>query len=217
MDKILRGIRHFQKHVFPQNRTLFQRLAAGQSPEVLMVGCSDSRLALDLITQSAPGDIFVSRNAGNIVPPYDRADALSATIEYAVCALNIRHIIVCGHSDCGAMKALLNPELAKSMPHVSRWLRHAEGARRALDELPKEVSDKDALAAVTKLSILLQLEHLKTHPYVFAKMQNGDLQLHGWRFEIESGEVDAWDAERKSWSAVHDLLPLRSVPEQAIA
>jgi len=109
MDKIIQGIRRFQTDVFPNNRTLFERLAAGQNPEALFICCSDSRISLDLITQTAPGDLFVCRNAGNIVPVYGQGDAVSATIEYAVSILNINHIVVCGHSDCGAMKALMKP------------------------------------------------------------------------------------------------------------
>jgi carbonic anhydrase len=199
MDKIIRGIEHFQQYVFPKNRVLFEELALTQNPEVLMVGCSDSRLALDLITQSSPGDMFVCRNAGNIVPAHSHADAVSATIEFAISALNIKHIVVCGHSDCGAMKGLLHPEKLTQMPHVSKWIRHAEGARRALDELHPEATHSEALAAVTKLNVRLQLEHLRTHPHVFANLRSRGLQLHGWVFEIESGQIETWDEEQNSW------------------
>jgi carbonic anhydrase len=204
MQRILKGISHFQEHVYPRNRELFQRLAQGQSPEALVIGCSDSRLALDLITQSGPGDMFVCRNAGNIVPPYDRAEAVSATIEYAVRVLKIKHIVVCGHSDCGAMKALLNPESLSGLSTVSQWLRHAEGARHALDELPPAASQKEATDAVTRLNVRLQLENLRTHPHVFAQIQTGNLKLHGWVFDIASGEISAWDAEKARWSPIQD-------------
>ncbi|MEO8128889.1 MAG: carbonic anhydrase [Bryobacteraceae bacterium] len=200
MEKILKGIQHFQQHVFPKKRLLFEQLATGQRPETLFVGCSDSRLSLDLITQTSPGDIFVCRNAGNIVPPRHEAEAVSATIEFAVSALKIRHIVICGHSDCGAMKGLLHPEKVVGMPHVSRWLRHGEGARRALDELHPGATEREALIAITKLNVRLQLNHLETHPQVFAHLRTGNLKLHGWVFQIETGEIEAWDETEGCWT-----------------
>jgi len=202
MDKIIKGIQHFQQHVFPKNRPLFEQLATGQRPEVLVVGCSDSRLSLDLITQTSPGDMFICRNAGNIVPPRHQAEAVSATIEFALSALKIRHIIICGHSDCGAMKGLLHPETLTQMPHVSRWLRHAEGARRALDEMHQGATEREALKAITKLNVRLQLKHLETHPHVFANLRKGSLKLHGWVFQIESGEIEAWDSGEGHWTSL---------------
>ncbi len=200
MQKLLNGIQHFQDHVFPANRELFERLATGQQPEVLVIGCSDSRLALDFITQSSPGDMFVCRNAGNIVPPRHQAEATSAAIEFAVSALKIRHIVICGHTDCGAMKGLLHPEKLEHMPHVSRWLRHAEGARRALDELHADCSEHEALVALTKLNVVLQLQHLESHPHVFAQMRAGALQLHGWVFQIENGAFEKWNRNDNQWT-----------------
>jgi len=218
MDKILKGIQHFQQTVFPKNRILFEQLAAGQRPEVLVVGCSDSRLSLDMITQTSPGDMFVCRNAGNIVPAHHQTDAVSATIEFAVSALKIRHIVVCGHSDCGAMKGLLHPETLTEMPHVSRWLQHAEGARRALDELHPGATERDALAAVTRLNVRLQLKHLETHPHVFAHLRSGRLKLHGWVFQIESGEIEGWDNGESRWISLVDKAfnsPWEGPPEES--
>ncbi len=199
MQKILQGIQHFQHHVFPKKRALFERLATGQNPEVFFVGCSDSRVALDLVTQTGPGDLFVCRNAGNIVPAHGAPDAVSASIEYAVCVLGVRDIVVCGHSDCGAMKGLLHPEAVDHMPHVKDWLRHAEGARRAVQHPGSGVSEPDVLSAVTKINARLQLDHLRTHPHVFARVQANVLTLHAWVYDIGSGEVEAWDAEAKVW------------------
>jgi carbonic anhydrase len=199
MDKLLKGIRHFQETVVPANRSLFKQLASGQRPEVLVVGCADSRLSLDMITQSSPGDMFVCRNAGNIIPPRYEADAVSATIEFAVSALKIKHIVICGHSDCGAMKGLLHPETLTQMPDVTSWLRHAEGARRAMDALHPGATEKEALTAITRLNVRLQMEHLETHPHVFAQLRNGNLKLHGWVFQIETGDIDAWDPIESDW------------------
>jgi carbonic anhydrase len=210
MQKIVQGIRRFQQDIFPQNRALFQRLAAGQSPEALFVGCSDSRISVDLITQTAPGDLFVCRNAGNIVPAHGGADAVSATIEYAVCALRVKHIVVCGHSDCGAMKGLLCPDKVCEMPHVKSWLQHAEGARRALPGCKEDADDRETLEALTKLNVRLQLEHLRTHPCVFAHVQSGELELHGWVYKIESGDVHTWDASASRWAPISESLDFYS-------
>jgi|SRR5581483_527901 len=204
MQKILRGIHHFQQHVFPEKRELFERLASGQNPETLFVGCSDSRIALDLLTQTGPGDLFVCRNAGNIVPPYGEPDAVSASIEYAVCVLGIRDIVVCGHSDCGAMKALVHPEALDEMPHVRDWLRHAEGAKRAAREIARGLSQGELLSSITKLNARLQLEHLGTHPHVFARLQTRQLSLHAWCYDIGSGAVERWNGDSRSWEPLLD-------------
>ena len=214
MQRIIEGIRQFQRDVFPAKRPLFQRLAAGQQPEALFVACSDSRLALDLITQTGPGDLFVCRNAGNIVPAHGESDAVSATIEYAVSALRIRHIVVCGHSDCGAMKGLLHPESLAAMPQVAKWLGKSEGALRALEAMRLDPDSPAALEAVTKLNVRLQMEHLRTHPQVFARVESGNLELHGWVYQIASGEVQAWEASGSRWKPLlDDPLSLSGAPQ----
>jgi carbonic anhydrase len=207
MQRILEGIRSFQNDVYPKKRGLFQRLSAGQNPEALFIACSDSRLALDLITQTGPGDLFVCRNAGNIVPAHGQSDAVSATIEYAVSALRIRHLVVCGHSDCGAMKGLLHPDTLAGMPHVAAWLRNSEGARRAIDSMGLDPGSPGTLDAVTRLNVRLQMEHLRTHPHVFAQVEKGNLQIHGWVYQIGSGEVHAWDAARGQWRPHLEQVP----------
>jgi carbonic anhydrase len=199
MKKIIQGIQRFQTDVFPNNRELFQRLAAGQNPDVLFICCSDSRISLDLIMQAGPGDLFVCRNAGNIVPVYGLGDAVSGTIEYAVSALKINHIVICGHSDCGAMKGLLKPESLGALPAVKEWLRHAEAARCALDTEEAENIGSSALTAVTKMNVRLQLAHLATHAKVFARTRDGSLHLHGWFYQIKTGDVQTWDPEAEEW------------------
>jgi carbonic anhydrase len=204
MNRIIQGIQQFQRDVFPANRELFQRLASGQNPEALFITCADSRVSPEWVTQCGPGDLFVCRNAGNIVPGYGQTNAESATIEYAVSALGIKHIIVCGHSDCGAMKGLLHPSKLASMPDVRDWLRHADAAHRALESAPANEFNSDILATLTKLNVRLQLEHLATHPQVLAKLREGALQLHGWYYQIQSGEVQSWHEGRNSWVPVHE-------------
>ena len=220
MNRIIQGIEQFQRDVFPANRELFARLASGQKPEALFIACSDSRVSLEWITQCGPGDLFVCRNAGNMAPRFSRGDDVSATIEYAVSALGVRDIVVCGHSDCGAMKALLNPASLNDMPQVKSWLRHGKEARLALDKAELAHPSKDPLAALTKLNVRLQLDRLSVHPKVQAQLRAGALELHGWYYRIDTGEVQAWDAAEDRWVAVqesrHSLSIRRSRAIQAV-
>jgi carbonic anhydrase len=169
MNRILQGIQQFRREVFPSNYELVQQLSSGQKPEAVFITCSDSRVPPEWITQSAPGDLFVCRNAGNLAPSYSHSDSVSATIEYAVSALKIRHIVVCGHSDCGAMKGLLHPEALAEMPDVRSWLKHAHDARNALEASHVPLHTPEAVAELAKINVRLQLEHLRTHPQVHTR------------------------------------------------
>ena len=220
MNRIIQGIEQFQKDVFPANRELFARLASGQKPEALFIACSDSRVSLEWITQCGPGDLFVCRNAGNMAPRFSRGDDVSATIEYAVSALGVRDIVVCGHSDCGAMKALLNPASLDDMPQVRSWLRHGKEARLALDKAKISQPSINSLVELTKLNVRLQLDRLSVHPKVQAQLRAGALELHGWYYQIDTGEVQAWEAAEDRWVAVqesrHGLSIRRSGAIQAV-
>jgi len=220
MNRIIQGIEQFQRDVFPANRELFARLASGQKPEALFIACSDSRVSLEWITQCRPGDLFVCRNAGNMAPRFSRGDDVSATIEYAVSALGVRDIVVCGHSDCGAMKALLNPASLEDMPQVRSWLRHGKEARLALDKAKITQPSMNSLVELTKLNVRLQLDRLGVHPKVQAQLRAGTLELHGWYYRIDTGEVEAWDAAEDRWVAVqesrHGLSIRRSRAIQAV-
>ena len=195
MQKLVRGIHKFQTSYFSTRQTLFERLAEGQTPEALFITCSDSRIAPTLLTQSQPGDLFILRNAGNIVPPYRASNGgEGATIEYAVRALGVKDIIVCGHSHCGAMKGLLHPEDVAAMPAVREWLGHAETTRWIIEANYAHLTDEKArLTAAVEENVLVQLESLRTHPSVAAKLAKGEIHLHGWVYKIESGEVFQYD------------------------
>jgi carbonic anhydrase len=206
MNRIIEGIRQFQRDVFPANRELFTRLAAGQKPEVLFIACSDSRVSLEWITQSGPGELFVCRNAGNMVPRSGKGDDVSATIEYAVSALGVRDIVVKGHSDCGAMKALLHPEGLTELPHVRSWIRQADEARLALGKAEIARPGPGTLEKLTKLNVRLQMDRLSVHPKVREKMLAGKLDVHGWYYQIATGEIQAWQPLEDRWVAVHDAL-----------
>lgn len=195
MDHVISGVAKFQKEVFPKNKATFQKLANGQNPEVLFITCADSRIDPNLVTQTGPGELFICRNAGNIVPPHStHTGGMTASIEFAVAALGVSHIIVCGHSDCGAMKGALAPEKLDALPHVKEWLGHC---RCATEVVKEKVGDLTAehLGDVTKENVMQQLQHLRTHPAVAAKIATGQVQLHGWLYDIESGDVLCHDSE----------------------
>lgn len=196
MQKLIQGIHQFREGEFRPLQGLFERLSHGQHPETLFITCSDSRIDPNLLTRSKPGDLFILRNAGNIVPPHGAANGgEAATIEFAVAALGVKDIIVCGHSHCGAMKGLLQPEAVAHLPTVSAWLGHAETTRRIVrDNYPHLDGDRLVTATVEE-NVLVQLENLRTLPAVASRLVKGDLHLHGWVYKIETGEVFGYDAE----------------------
>ncbi|MEZ5490578.1 MAG: carbonic anhydrase [Gammaproteobacteria bacterium] len=195
MDKLITGIARFQSSTYEQRKALFAELANGQSPEVLFITCSDSRIDPNLLTQTEPGDLFIIRNAGNIVPPHMRsAGGVTASIEFAVAALGVEHIVVCGHSDCGAMKGALNLKALSDLPHVQDWLDHARGAVESVRARDGKEGG-ESVDAVTQENVKLQLNHLRTHPAVLAKLATGSLELHGWVYDIAHGTVDVYDPQ----------------------
>jgi carbonic anhydrase len=193
MEKVVSGIVRFRQTAYEDRRQLFAELANGQSPEVLFITCADSRIDPNLVTQTQPGDLFICRNAGNIVPPHVKtAGGVTASIEYAVAVLGVKDIVVCGHTDCGAMKGALNTDALRDLPHVCEWLDHT----RAAVEIVKATKGRatlEELDQVTEQNVLLQLQHLRTHPVVAAQISSGHIELHGWVYDIESGHVSAWD------------------------
>ena len=197
MQKLIEGIHHFQSSLFSSQRELFERLANGQHPETLFITCSDSRINPNLITQTDPGDLFIIRNAGNIVPAHGAANGgEGATIEFAVAGLGIKDIIICGHSHCGAMNGLLHPESLKDLPAMTAWLSHAEATRRIIHDKYAERTGEALLTTTVEENVLVQMENLRTHPVVAAGLSKGKLKLHGWVYKIETGQVFAYDPER---------------------
>lgn len=222
MGDLLKGISNFRGAVFPDNSALYQKLATeGQSPQALMISCADSRVMPETITQPGPGELFVCRNAGNIVPPFQTMNGgVSSAIEYAVVALGVRDIIVCGHSDCGAMKGLCHPELLGQMPNVAAWLKHSHAAHSIVCEAyPQTMEEKEKIRAVAMENVIVQLDHLRTHPSVAAKLAKGEIALHGWFFDIETGAVLVYDGVAKRFGEIEDGQPLvaavtgREVPQ----
>ena len=194
MQKLIEGIHQFRKENFRPLQGLFEQLSKGQNPDTLFITCSDSRIDPNLLTQSKPGDLFILRNAGNIVPPHGAANGgEGATIEFAVAALDVKDIIICGHSHCGAMKGLLQPETVATLPTVASWLQHAETTRRIVQDNYSHLEGDRLLTAAIEENVLVQLENLRTLPAVATRLVRGDLHLHGWVYKIETGEVFAYD------------------------
>lgn len=201
---------------------MYRRLVReGQSPKALFIACADSRVSPEHITQSGPGELFVCRNAGNIVPPFSQVNGgVSSAIEYAVVALGVNDIVICGHSDCGAMKGLLDTKALATMPSVAAWLRHSHAAQQIVCEAyPADLDPKLHVRALALENVVVQLNHLRTHPSVAAGLARGDLRLHGWFFEIESGEVLAYDGAQTRFVPLEDSadIPVAVAPGARVA
>lgn len=203
MKKLIEGLHHFQQSVFGTQQELFERLSQGQSPETLFITCSDSRINPNLLTQTQPGDLFILRNAGNLIPPYSPTPGgEAATIEFAVKGLKVKDIIICGHSHCGAMDGLLHPEKTQDFPALSRWLEHAEVTRRVVTELYSPQTLDDLLNIAIQENVLAQMENLRTHPSVAVALAAGQVRIHGWVYKIETGEIFGYQPERRQFISV---------------
>lgn len=203
MDDIIAGVRTFQRDVYPKYRELFEKLSAGQSPEALVITCSDSRVDPFLFTNAQPGQLFVLRNAGNLVPKYDGLiGGVTATIEFAVVGLRVPNIIVCGHSGCGAIHGLLHPDKLTNMPHVANWLsHHAEPVREILAKAGR-LDGPDTMAQAVDANVLVQLDNLRAHPCVAEGLAAGSLKLHGWVYDIVSGSIRAYNEQWQQFTAL---------------
>jgi carbonic anhydrase len=191
LEQLKAGVRKFQNEVYPEHAELYaQAESEPQRPHTLFITCADSRVDPNEITQSRPGEVFVTRNIGNMVPAYgEMLGGVSAVIEFAVSGLGVKHIAVCGHSDCGAMKALLKPESVEKMPTVRSWLKNAHAALSVAETLHERLPERSLLEELTEQNVLLQMRHLRTHPSVAAAIAAGELMMSGWVYEIGAGVV----------------------------
>ena len=202
MKSLLPGLRKFSENVFPEHQPLFESLSQGQKPHTLMITCSDSRIDPNLMTQTAPGELFVIRNAGNIVPPYGSSQGgEEAAIEFAIEGLKISHIVICGHSKCGAMAALDDKVDLSTLPSVKRWLGHASATKRRISDLK---GDCTAERVVTE-NVLVQVDNLKTHPSVSAALRAGRINIYAWVYHFEHGTVSIYDPRN------HKFVPTAEV------
>lgn len=196
MDRLIEGHQRFLKEVFPGRRHQFHLLAESQAPEWLFITCSDSRIVPDLILGTGPGDLFISRNAGNVVPiAASDVDGTTATIEYAVEVLKVKHAILCGHSDCGAMKAALDRKGLEHLPKASRWLHHVEAAFSHRQPTDPAEGENAELAALIRGNVVAQWLNLKAQPAVAQAMAHGAISVHAWYYDILSGRIEQYDEQ----------------------
>ncbi|WP_425617465.1 carbonic anhydrase [Anatilimnocola sp. NA78] len=208
MQNLVKGVHYFQNIGFHKQQELFESLSEGQSPEACFITCSDSRIDPNLITNSAPGSLFIVRNVGNLIPCYGTSNnGEMAAVEYAVSALGVKHIIVCGHTSCGAMKAIIEGGTAEKLPAVTNWLRHADSTAAIVKEHYDHLSGHELVTAAAQENVLVQLEHLRTAPVIATRVSRGQITLHGWMYKIETGEIFAYD------SAAHEFRPVLDVED----
>lgn len=210
MKKLIRGLDQFRQNYVSEHRELLEQLSHGQKPRVLFITCSDSRVAPNLITNTDLGELFIIRNAGNIIPPYGATNGgEGGTIEYAINALNIEQVIICGHSHCGAMKGLLKlNKLQKDMPLVYDWLQQAEATRRLVKENYAHQSEEEMIETLVAENVLVQIDNLQTYPIIKTRLHQGKLKIYAWVYQIETGEVWAYDAKTHTYVAPQSQLPI---------
>jgi carbonic anhydrase len=211
LEKLKEGARKFYAEVHAEKKEQYQRAAATpQQPHTLIIACADSRVDVEAITSTGPGEVFVARNVGNMVPPYGASPGgVTSVIEYAVTALKVKHAVVCGHSDCSAMKGLLDPESTEGLPTVRYWLHHGQAALMVSDSMADQGEDPlERLKRLTEENVLMQLAHLKTHPSVAGAMARGELTISGWVYDIGEGVV------RIAEEGQREFVPVRAEFEE---
>jgi len=194
VERLKEGHKKFLAEVFPARRSQFHLLAESQAPQALFITCADSRIVPDLILGTGPGDLFISRNAGNVVPVSgNEVDGCTATIEYAVEVLKVKHAILCGHSDCGALKAAIDRRALEQLPKASRWLRHVEGAFSHRQPVNPAEGPGAELASLIRGNVVAQLLNLRAQPSVARALSERRIEVHGWYYDILSGKIERYD------------------------
>jgi len=210
LARILNGVLTFQTQVYPAQRARFESLKQGQHPLALFISCADSRVVPSLITQTGPGDLFLEQNPGNMVPLYGEfVGGVSAGVEYAMLVLKVPLVIVCGHTDCGVMKALLHPEQAQGLPAVQEWMRHAAEVQHRVMRDHAGAGEEERLRLLTQYNVLTQIEHLKTHPSVHSRVLSREVEIHGWVHDIGDGSIRAADPESGRFEVIGGISGAR--------
>jgi len=208
VKKLLNGIVDFRKNVRPTVKDTFAELALGQRPDTLFIACSDSRVVPNLFASTEPGDLFVIRNVGNLIPPYTADHAShgseAAAIEFGLSSLPITEVIVCGHSECGAIGALSSGQTPPNTPALGCWLHHGEGSLEQLQGGAKLGDHLERHNQLSQLNVLQQLEHLKTYPVVQERMARGELRLHGWYFDIREANVYEYEPSERRFHLIDE-------------
>ncbi len=205
---LFEGIRNFKANELIPRQEFFEALAHKQNPHTLFIGCSDSRVIPNVVTQTIPGELFVVRNIGNFVPHYLKKSetflATSAVIEYAVLQLNVNNIVICGHSNCGGCAALYQDEELKHLPHTKIWLQLAEPVKKIVEEkiAKNKITLEERSEYTEKLNVVEQLRHLMKYPYIRKRVKEGKLNVMGWYYNIEEGEIYNYDRKRRRFIQV---------------
>lgn len=200
MNPFVAGYRKFREEVYPELEAKYRALATNQKPHTLFITCSDSRVVPNVFTQTEQGELFQCRVVGNLVPAHgNSAGGVTSAIEYAVMVLNVEHIIICGHSDCGAMRAFSHPEKLTELKAVQAWIEHADSAIHMAKDHFGHLKGDEFLTALTKENVISQLQHLKTHPCVATRLRKGNLSIHGWYYDIGHGTVETFDRTTKAF------------------
>lgn len=208
MEEIIRGVMAFKKHSYPERKELFKALANGQDPEVLFITCADSRIDPNLLTNSQPGDLFICRNAGNVVPPHSNVTGgMTASIEFAVTVLGVKHIVICGHTDCGAMKGVIDPSGLDAIPHVKDWLGHCRAAGDIVRAKHQGELSTEHMNEVIEANVVMQIQHLKTHPAVATQLAQKSVELHGWVYDIKKGSVKVFKEDKAAFISLEKAYP----------
>ena len=229
MSKLMEGVVYFREQILPKYMQRFRKLAFSQTPDTLFIACSDSRVTPNLVTSTLPGDLFVMRNVGNLIPPA-AVDGVSSgdlseasAIEYAVLVLKVSEIIICGHSACGAMKAITGDGGCPDASNLNQWLEHARPAARRMEQEAKQLEQKGAGARlkpydrVSQLNVLVQLEHLASYPIVRERVAAGTLRLHGWWFDIASASMLAYNSADDRFEPIDRRMVKRRVARRLAA
>jgi carbonic anhydrase len=198
MKKLIQGIVDFRKNLTEENRALFAQLALGQKPDTLFIACSDSRVVPNLFASTNPGDLFVLRNIGNLIPPVSSSDqdsSASAVIEFSIFSLNVSDIIICGHSECGAMQALSQGIDTLCCPHLASWLKYG---KESLERVRKGFAIDPTLSEhnqISQMNVLQQMQHIATYPFIRERLQKKQIRIHGWWFDIAQASVYCYEKE----------------------
>jgi len=194
MRKLIQGIVEFHKNLTEESRALFAKLALGQKPDALFIACSDSRVVPNLFASTNPGDLFVIRNIGNLVPPWAKHlkdDSVSSALEFAIFTLNVPDIIVCGHSECGAIHALVHGVDRACCPHLQSWLKNGESSLKKQNlSIDPTLSQENQ---ISQINVLAQMEHIATYPFIQERLHKKKLRLHGWWFDIAKADVYCYE------------------------
>lgn len=207
MNPFVAGYKKFRREVYAGSEAKYQAMANSQKPHTLFITCADSRIMPTDLTQTAPGDLFQCRVVGNLIPAHgNAAGGVTSAIEYSVMVLGVKHIIVCGHSDCGAMRAFSHPEKLTQLKAVQSWIEHADSAIQVTRDHFGHLKGDEFLTALAKENVISQIRHLKTHPCVATRLRNQKLQIHGWYYDIGKGTIMQYDSESRHFVPLDQVV-----------